>query len=138
MITKTYTENKDGSAKITKYDTKADTVTIANSVEVNGESHPVTVIGKYAMKGLKTLTKVTIAKGITTIGYKAFAGNTALTTIVLPSTIKKISSGAFKGVPKGATFIIKGTEKDFERIKKLLKKSGLKLSRYNIVWKEEK
>jgi hypothetical protein len=138
VITKTYTENKDGSAKITQYDTKADSVTIANSVEVNGESHPVTVIGKYAMKGLKTLTKVTIAKGITTIGYKAFAGNTALTTIVLPSTIKKISNGAFKGVPKGATFIIKGTEKDFERIKKLLKKSGLKLSRYNIVWKEEK
>ena len=90
------------------------------------------------MKGLKTLTKVTIAKGITTIGYKAFAGDTALTTIVLPSTIKKISANAFKGVPKGATFIIKGTKDDFERIKKLLKKSGLKLSRYNIVWKEEK
>ncbi|MBR4781990.1 MAG: leucine-rich repeat protein [Lachnospiraceae bacterium] len=138
VITKTYTENKDGSAKITKYDTKATNVTLSSKVEVNGEKYPVTVIGKKAMSGNKTLESVTIAKGITTIGFKAFAGDTALKTIVLPSTIKKISANAFKGVPKGATFIIKGTKDDFERIKKLLKKSGLKLSRYNIVWKEEK
>ena len=138
VITKTYTENKDGSAKITGYDTKATNVTLSSKVEVNGEKYPVTVIGKKAMSGNKTLESVTIAKGITTIGFKAFAGDTALKTIVLPSTIKKISANAFKGVPKGATFIIKGTKDDFERIKKLLKKSGLKLSRYNIVWKEEK
>ena len=67
-------------------------------------------IGANAFSGCKKLTKVTIGKNVTTIGEKAFYKCTALTKITIPSKVSKIGKQAFYGCKNLKTITIKTTK----------------------------
>ena len=70
-------------------------------------------IPAYAFLGIKSLTKVTIGKGVTSIGNDAFYNCSNLTEVTLPSTLTFIGSSAFYNcsnlteitIPEGVTSI---------------------------------
>lgn len=78
-------------------DSKAKTVKIPSTVEVDGVTYQVTAIADNACKNNKTITKVTIPKNVTTIGKNAFSGCTKLKTVSIGSRVTTVEANAFKG-----------------------------------------
>ena len=78
-------------------DSKAKTVKIPSTVEVDGVTYQVTAIADNACKNNKTITKVTVPKSVTTIGKNAFSGCTKLKTVSIGSQVTTIEANAFKG-----------------------------------------
>ena len=102
---------------------KATTVTIPDTVVMDGVTYKVTSVEKGAFKNNKKIKKVTIGKNVKTIGKEAFSGctklktvklggsvtsigdkafykNTTLTSISLPSKVSTIGKSAFEGCKK--------------------------------------
>ncbi|MBQ7200649.1 MAG: hypothetical protein IJS24_04670, partial [Eubacterium sp.] len=79
-------------------------VTIPKTVNANGERLKVTALKKNFLKGSETKPKEI--------------------TINAPD-ITKIAKGAFSGIAKKATIGVKAGKKDFNRIQKLIKNSGI-------------
>lgn len=73
------------------------TVTIPATITVDGVTYKVTAIADSALKGNKTITKVTIPKNVTTIGKNAFNGCTKLKSVTIGSSVTTIGANAFKG-----------------------------------------
>ena len=73
------------------------TVTIPDSVTINGITYKITEIADDAFANNKTVEKIVIGNNIETIGNGAFSGCTALKTISLPNSVKEIGDGAFNG-----------------------------------------
>ncbi len=109
-------------------DAKAATVTIPDTVVVDGVTYKVTAIEKNAFKNAK-ITKLTIGnnietigdnafsdckklksvkfgKNVTTIGNKAFYKCTSLTKVTIPAKTKTIGKSAFEGCKKLKTVTI--------------------------------
>jgi len=109
---------------------KATTVTIPDTVVMDGVTYKVTSVEKGAFKNNKKIKKVTIGKNVKTIGKEAFSGctklktvklggsvtsigdkafykNTTLTSISLPSKVSTIGKSAFEGCKKLKTLTIK-------------------------------
>ncbi len=96
-------------------------VTIPNTVILNGNVFRVTSIATGALKGRKKLKTVVIGKNVETIGEKAFYGCKALEKISLKSIkLKKIGKNALKGIHAKAT--IKVPKAKLKAYTKLLKK----------------
>ncbi len=108
---------------------KASTVTIPDTVAIDGVTYKVTAIEKNAFKNNKYIKSITIGKNVktiganafykctklktvkfgknvTTIGDKAFYKCTALTKISLPSKVKTIGKSAFYGCKKVETITL--------------------------------
>ena len=86
-----YTLKSDGTAEITRVDTKcSDTVIPA---ELDG--HKVTSIGPSAFFYCSKLTNVTIPDGVTSIDYIAFCGCSGLKSITIPDSVTSIAEGVF-------------------------------------------
>lgn len=135
---------------------KNKSVSIANSIKINGVSCKVTSIAKNALKGNQKVKTVTIGKYVTSIGDKAFYKCSALTKVTIPANVgnigkqafygcknlksitmkskvlKKIGSYALKGIHKKA--IIKVPKAKLKSYKKLLKGTGqsksVKITKY--------
>ena len=86
----------DGSAVLLKYTGKATTLTLPQTVELDGVSIPVTTIGAGAFDQKDRLRKVVIPEGYIYIAEGAFNVCWSLTDIVLPSTLEKIGRNAFE------------------------------------------
>lgn len=109
---------------------KASSVTIPNTVKINGLTFKVTEISAKAFKNNKILTtvkignnvtkigneafsictklkSVTIGSKVSSIGTKAFYKCTALKSITLPASIKTIGKSAFEGCKNLASLTIK-------------------------------
>lgn len=109
------------------------TVTIPNTIVVNGITYQVTSIEAGAFKNNKTLStiklgsniktigdnafygcsnlkKVTLSKNLTQIGSKAFYKCTKLTGITIPAKVSKIGSKAFYGCKNLKKMTIKTTK----------------------------
>ncbi len=109
---------------------KSKTVTIPNTINVNGTDYQVTSIASGAFKNNKTITtiklgsniktigssafygcsrlkKVTLSKNLTQIDSKAFYKCTSLTGITIPSKVSKIGSKTFYGCKKLKKITIK-------------------------------
>ena len=76
---------------------KAKTITVPDTVEINGVTFKVTSIAKNAFAKQKQLKSVTIGKHITMIGERAFAGCKKLQTITIGKSVTKIGKNAFTG-----------------------------------------
>ena len=65
-------------------------VDILSSVEINGNTYPVTTIGDMAFGSCSSLTSVNIPNGITSIGYLSFYNCSSLTSVVIPNSVTSI------------------------------------------------
>ncbi len=120
-----YAMSVNGRVKLMSLKTDGEKVTIPESIEVDGVTRVVKVIGKNALKGNKTIKEVVIRKNITTICTGAFKNCKNLELVKLTGSVKKIYKNAFKGIAENAKFVIEASEEDFERIVELIKKSGV-------------
>lgn len=103
---------------------KKSSVTIPDTVTIDGVKYNVTSIAKNAFKGNKKLSKVTIGKNVTKIGANAFNGCKKLKTVTIKSEkLKSVGKNAFKGIKSKAT--IKVPKKKMKAYKKMLKKRGV-------------
>jgi hypothetical protein len=73
-------------------------ITVFSTVSIGGVTYKVTGIAAKAFKNNKTITSVTVKKGVESIGNSAFAGCTKLKKVTVKSTtLKSIGSKAFYG-----------------------------------------
>lgn len=122
----TKSDSQNSSVSYVKPPKAVKSVSIPNTVEIDGMQYKVTSIDTKAFRGQKKLKKVTIPSNISKIGSQAFYGCKKLKTIVIKSaklSVKNIGKNAFKGIPKKAT--VKLPKKKYTSYKKLLKKKGL-------------
>ena len=106
------------------YNKKAKSVTIKDSVKINGKTYKVKEISANAFKK-SDVKKVVIGKNVTTIGKNAFNGCKNLKSVTIKTTsLKKgsIKSGAFKGLNAQAK--IKVPAKKLKTYKSILKSAG--------------
>ena len=78
-------------------DKEAVSITIPDTVTIDGVTYKVTEIGDGAFKDNKLLKKIVIGKNVVTIGKKAFYNCKALTTIEGGKNVTKIGEKAFYG-----------------------------------------
>ena len=90
---------------------KAKTITIPDTVKVDGITYKVTSVASSALANNKKVTKVTVGKNVTSIGKNAFKKCTKLKTVTLKSTsLKSIGNNAFYGDKNLKTITIKSTK----------------------------
>ena len=99
-----YTVLKAGlSVRFSKTNTKAKTVTIPNTITVDGISYKVTEIGANAFKNNKKVKKVTIGANVVKITNKAFNKCPSLRNVIIKTTLltkKTASKKCFSKVHK--------------------------------------
>ena len=102
------------------------TVTIPDTVMINGEIYKVTQISNNAFKNNKNVTKIKIGKNIKYIGKNAFKGCKKVKIIIIRSSelnARTVSGSAFKGIKKGT--VIKVPKNKVSAYRKLFRKKGL-------------
>lgn len=101
-------------------------ISVLDSVKLNGITFKVTSIGAGALKSNKKLKKLTIGSSIKTIGKNAFLGCKKLSSVTIKTTQltdKSVGANAFKGISVKAK--IKVPAKKLTVYKKILKKKGV-------------
>ena len=107
---------------------KAKSITIHNTVVIDGIVFKVTAIEKNAFKNMKKLQKVTIGKYVKSIGDKAFYHCGKLKKLQIKSTVlKKVGKSALKGINKKAVITVPKAKK--KSYKKLLQKKTAGLTK---------
>lgn len=81
-------------------DAKEKTVTVPESVTVDGVTYAVNEIADNAFKGNKTVESVVIPKSVKEIGDSAFSGCTNLKSVTIPESVTEIGDKAFSGCKK--------------------------------------
>ena len=102
------------------------TITIPETVTIDGITYKVTAIADNAFKNNKKVTKIIFSDNIVEIGKNAFSGCSKLKTVQIKNaklTNKTIGKNAFKGFPKKA--VIKVPKKKIKEYTKLFRKKGL-------------
>lgn len=122
-----YTVLKAGlSVRFSKANPKAKTVTIPNTITVNGISYKVAEVGANAFKNNKKVKKVTIGANVVKIANKAFNKCPSLRNVIIKTTLltkKTASKKCFSKVHK--KMIIKSPKKVKKSYAKIFK--GLKV-----------
>ena len=99
-----YTVLKAGlSVRFSKANPKAKTVTIPNTIKVNGISYKVAEVGANAFKNNKKVKKVTIGANVVKIANKAFNKCPILRNVIIKTTLltkKTASKKCFSKVHK--------------------------------------
>ena len=120
--------SKAGEEPAVEYKPAADvadkTVTVPESVTVEGVTYAVNEIADNAFKGNKTVESVVIPKSVKEIGDNAFSGCTKLKSVTIPGSVTEIGDKAFSGctnlksvkIPESVTEI---GDKAFSGCKKL-------------------
>ena len=105
----------------------AATLTVPDTVTINGKKYKVTEIKANAFKNNKKLKKITIGKNIKKIGKNAFSGCKNLKNVNIKTTKltkKTVGANAFKGInSKAKVKVPKSKLKDYKTI---LKARGIK------------
>ena len=123
-----YEVRTDNAVSIKGTTKKKKTVKIPASVSIGSKTYKVTAIDASAYKGNKKLTKVVIGANVESIGSKAFRDCKKLKNITIyGNNLKSIAADSFEGIKKGANItIICKNKKTFNKLVKMLKKSGAK------------
>ena len=87
----------DKTATVSKCYPSGTGATVPKSVQINGKSYQVTIIGSSVFSGCKKLTSVTIPDSVTSIGYGCFNDCTALKSVRLPKKVKTFGEAMFWG-----------------------------------------
>ena len=126
------TDEKGSSYKVTKSgevtfakpkSSVKGTVTIPDTVTIDGITYKVTAIEANAFKNNKNITKVIIGKNVTVIGNNAFSGCKKLKTITVKTTkLKSVGKKALKGIHAKAK--IKVPKSKLKKNKSLFKNKG--------------
>ena len=98
----------DGTALFTGPTGNSSTVTIPDSVAVNGGQVPVTAIADGAFAQNQQLTTVIIGKNVRTIGKKAFASCLKLKAVKGGAAVIRIRDSAFSGCKALKSFPVMG------------------------------
>lgn len=98
---------------------------IPSTVTISGKKYKVSKISKNALQNNAKLKTITLGSNVTAIGESAFSGASKLTNVTISGNIKSIGKDAFKGINKKAVFKIKASKKNYEKIVKKIKKSGV-------------
>ncbi len=115
----------DGTVQYSATKKSKTTITIPDTVTIDGITYKVTAISKNAFKNSKKLKKVIIGKNVTKIEANAFNGCKNLKTITVKSTkLKSVGKNAFKGIHAKAK--IKVPSSKLKKYKKLMSKKGQK------------
>ena len=107
-------------------DKKAKTVTVPDTVVIEGQTYKVTKVDASAFSKNTNVTKIIIGKNVTTFGKNVFKKCKKVKTIIFKTTKltdKSVAKGAFKGVTKKT--VIKVPKKKYAAYKKLFRKKGL-------------
>ena len=107
-------------------DKKVKTVTVPDTVVIEGQIYKVTKVDASAFNKNTNVTKIIIGKNVTTLGKNVFKKCKKVKTIIFKTTKltnKSVAKGAFKGVTKKT--VIKVPKKKFSAYKKLFRKKGL-------------
>lgn len=121
-----YTVLKAGlSVRFSKANPKAKTVTIPNTIKVNGISYKVAEVGANAFKNNKKVKKVTIGANVVKIANKAFNKCPSLRNVIIKTTLltkKTASKKCFNKVHKKMVIKVpKKVKKSYAKIFKGLK-----------------
>ncbi len=84
-----------------------------------------TIIKRSDVKEKAGNKYISLGTNIEKIGAGAFKNFKDLELITMRDSVEKIGKNAFKGIKKNALFRIKASKEDYERIVKLIKKSGV-------------
>ncbi len=129
----TYTVTQTGKKAEVEYTApkagKKGTVTIPNTVTINGVDYKVTSIASNAFKGNGKVKKIVVSGNIDSIGNNAFKNCKNLKVITIKSkklNKKSISKNAFKGISKKV--VIKVPKNKKKAYKKLFQSKGLNKS----------
>ncbi len=100
-------------------------VTVPDTVKIQGKSYKVTSVAENAFKGCKKLKSMTVGKNVTSIGKNAFNGCSGLKKITVKTAkLKSVGKNALKGIHKKA--VIKVPKSRLAKYKKLFKGKGQK------------
>lgn len=114
---------KNGTVEFIKVNKSARSITIPDTITVNGVTYKVTSVAKNVFKNNKKLKKVTIGKNISKINANTFSGCKNLKTVTVKSTqIETVGRNAFKGINPKAK--IKVPKSKLAKYKKLFKGKG--------------
>lgn len=91
-------------------DSTVSTISIPESVILNGATYEVTTVSPKAFKDCKKLKSVTIGRNVTAIGNQAFYNCKKLTKVTIPAKVNKIGKSAFQGCKKLKNITIKTTK----------------------------
>lgn len=89
---------------------KAKTITVPNTIKLDGATYKVTNIADNAFKSNKTITKIIIGNDVKTIGKNAFSGSTKLKTVIIGKNVIEIGANAFSGCKNLKTITIKSSK----------------------------
>lgn len=99
-------------------------LTIPNTVKINGYTYKVTSIADKAFRKNTKLAKVTIGSNVSKIGKESFMGCKALKSVVLKtSSVKSIGRDAFKNISERAKIYI--PKRKYTSYKKMLVKAKI-------------
>ncbi len=104
------TSNTDNTVTLTEASSASGTVTVPDTVDINGKTYKVTEIADNLYKGNKNITKVVIGSNVTKIGSNTFNGCTKLASVDLKNTVE-IGDGAFSKCTKLKTVKVPSTTK---------------------------
>lgn len=108
-----------------KAEKDAVSVTVSDTIKIQGKTYKVTAVAENAFKGCKKLKSVTVGKNVTSIGKNAFSGCSGLKKITVKTVrLKSVGKNALKGIHKKA--VIKVPKSTCIKYKKLFKGKGQK------------
>ena len=99
-------ENDQKYISIDAYIGLAKKVVLPNTIDINGEDIPVTLIESYAFSRCDFLTSVIISDNVKTIESDAFSNCDSLTSVIISDSVKTIGQDAFSNCSSLAAAII--------------------------------
>ncbi len=103
---------------------KTSSITIPDTVSINGTTYKVTEIAANGMAKGKSVRSLTVGKYVKTIRKNALSGCKVKTIILNSGKLSKVEAGAFNNTKKNMIVTVKASKSKCKKIKKLLVNAG--------------